>query len=564
MNLVVPDDKKYWPTLGDQVAEWITENLVFGPGDLRGKPVSLDTEKLGLIYRLYEIFPRKHPLAGRRRFKRAGISLPKGMGKTEFAAWIAAAELHPEAPVRCAGFDGRGRPLQGIGVTDPYIPLVAYTEEQSDELAYGALRVILEESRVAGDFDIGLERIARIRGGGKAVSLSAAPSARDGARTTFSVMDETHWWILPRLKAAHQTMLNNLGKRKLSDPWNLEITTAPEPGGGSVAESTMQYGQAVDEGTVTDSRLFFFHRQAGDDHDLDTEAGARAAVVEASGEAVEWRDVEAIVELWRDPTTDRQFWERVWCNRLVKSTVAAFDRRAWVSLGDPDHKVPEGARIGLGFDGSQFHDSTSIVATEIETGFQWMPGLWECPLGQMDQWKVPADEVDDTIRDLFRRFQVVRMYADPPYWQDWVSSWAGEFGEKIVLEWWTSRRRAMAFALESFDSAIKGQTITHDGDERLARHVGNAHKHEIGDRDEQGRRRWIVQKDRPNSPRKIDGLMAAVLSWEARNDAISSGAGEPPSAWSVMPADEGKGSDADPDPVEDVEADDGFIPIGGY
>jgi hypothetical protein len=55
--------------------------------------------------------------------------------------------------------DGRG--ADRWPVTDPYIPLVAYTEEQSDELAYGALRVILDESPLRDDFDIGLERIMR-------------------------------------------------------------------------------------------------------------------------------------------------------------------------------------------------------------------------------------------------------------------------------------------------------------------------------------------------------------------------------------------------------------------
>jgi hypothetical protein len=35
---------------------------------------------------------------------------------------------------------------------------------------------------------------------------------------------------------------------------------------------------------------------------------------------------------------------------------------------------------------------------------------------------------------------------------------------------------------------------------------------------------WTISKDRVDSPRKIDAAMAAVLSWEARGDAISSGA----------------------------------------
>ena len=75
-------------------------------------------------------------------------------------------------------------------------------------------------------------------------------------------MDETHWWTLPRLKQAHQTMAANLGKRKMADPWMLETTTAPEPGSGSVAERTLEYAAAVRDGKVSDASLFFFHREA--------------------------------------------------------------------------------------------------------------------------------------------------------------------------------------------------------------------------------------------------------------------------------------------------------------
>ena len=79
---------------------------------------------------MYELFPQDHPQAGRRRFKRCALSLRKGSAKSELAAWLAAVELHREGPVRCDGFDAYGRPV-GAPVTDPYIPLVAYTEEQS-------------------------------------------------------------------------------------------------------------------------------------------------------------------------------------------------------------------------------------------------------------------------------------------------------------------------------------------------------------------------------------------------------------------------------------------------
>lgn len=520
---MVPEDREPWPTLGPQVCDFIETYLVHGPGDLRGRPARLDDEKRALIWRMYEVYPQDHPMAGRRRFKRVGLSLAKGLAKTELAAWIAACELHPEAPVRCIGWDGAGNPIGGP-VTDPYIPLVAYTEEQSDELAYGALRVILEESPLRDDFDIGLERIMRIRGDGKAVSLASAPSARDGARTTFQVCDETHWWTLPRLRQAHQTMMANLPKRKLADAWMLEVTTAPEPGAGSVAEDTMEYARAVAEGRVTDARLFFFHREASDHHDLDTEDGARAAVIEASGPAASWRDIDAIVELWRDPTTDRRYWERVWCNRLVKSGQQAFDVERWRTLATRESPVRPGDLIVVGFDGAQFRDATALVATHVESGYQWLAGLWECPLGREDDWQVPAEDVDAAVAALFDTYEVWRMYADPPYWQSWVATWAGRYGEDRVIEWWTNKRRQMSYALEGFSTAITDGTVSHSGDERLTRHLGNSRRHEWGQRDEEGRMLWLIRKERPDSPHKIDAAMAAVLSWQARTDAIAAGA----------------------------------------
>lgn len=527
--LIVPAlDREPWPTLGPQVCAWIEEFLVFGPGDLRGEPARLDVEKRGLIYRMYEVYPPRHEQAGRRRFKRCALSLRKGSAKTEFAAWIAACELHPDAPVRSDGFDSRGEPV-GFGVTDPYIPMVAYTEEQSDELAYGALRVILEYSPLADDFDIGLGRILRRAGDGKAVALSSSPDARDGARTTFQLFDETHRFTLPRLKQAHRTMMANIPKRYIADAWSLETTTAPSPGENSVAEATMDYARQVADGKNTDSRLFFFHRQAGDSHDLTTDAGIRAAVLEASGPVAVWSDIDGIIEQWKDPTADRAYLERVWLNRLVQASEKAFDAERWRALAQEESPVRDGDLITIGFDGGRWHDGTALVATHISTGYQWMPGLWEEPSTaglRIEGWEVPEHEVEAAIAELFERYDVWRMYCDPPYWETHVSQWAGQYGEKRVIAWWTSRLKSTAFAVRAFAHAIQSGDLHHDGNPNLARHIGNAVRRMLGWRDDQGKPLWVIYKERPDSPHKIDAAMAAILSWEARNDALASGVGQ--------------------------------------
>ena len=514
-----------WPTLGRQVCAFIEDYLVFGPGDLRGQPAHLDAEKRGLIYRMYEVYPQGHPQEGRRRFKRVAISLRKGSAKTEFAAWLAAAELHPEGPVRCDGFDAHGQPV-GCPVTDPYIPMVAYTEEQSEDLAYGALRVILQYSQVADDFDIGLERIMRIGGDGKAVPLSSSPDARDGARTTFQHFDETHRFTLPKLRSAHRTMMANIPKRRLSDAWSLETTTAPSPGEGSVAEDTMDYARQVADGRIADSRLFFYHRQAGDGHDLSTPDGIRAAVIEASGPVAEWSDIDSIVEQWRDPTADRTYLERVWLNRVVRSSERAFDMEKWKTLASTDFLlgVPDRELITLGFDGSRYNDATGLVATHIATGYQWCVGVWERPHG-IEQWEVPVDQVEAAIAETFRRWDVWRMYCDPPYWETFVARWAGMYGDTRVMEWWTNRPKQMAYAVKGYDNAIQSGELSHDGNKAFTRHLGNAVRRVLSLRDEAGVPLWTIYKERPDSPHKIDLAMAGCLSWEARCDALAAGIG---------------------------------------
>jgi len=525
--LMVPRDETFYPSLGAQVCAFIETYLVFGPGDLLGEPARLDEEKRALIYRLYEVYPQSHPQAGRRRFRRAALSLRKGTAKTELGAWLAAAELHPYGPVRCDGWDADGQPM-GVGVTDPYIPMVAYTEEQSDELAYGALKVILENSELIDDFDIGLTRIMRIGGNGKAVSLATSPDARDGARTTFQLFDETHRMNTPRLKAAHRTMLANLPKRKLSDAWSLEITTAPAPGEGSVAEDTMDYARQVASGTISDSRLFFFHREASANHDLTNPDGLRAAVIEASGPVAVWSDIDGICEQWEDPTADKTYLERVWLNRLVRASERAFDLEVWKALADPEYKPASGALVALGFDGARWHDATALVGTEIETGFQWIAGLWERPENgsRSQEWEVPAEEVKAAVDDAFARWNVWRMYADPPYWESTVAEWAGRYGEKRVLEWWTNRQKAMAYAIRGYSNAITSGELKHDGGKDFARHIGNAVRKVLRMRDEEGQPLWTIYKERPDSPFKIDAAMAGILSWEARSDAIAAGAGQ--------------------------------------
>ena len=533
-----------WPTLGPGVCDWIEDHLVHGPGDLRGQPAKLDDEKRFLIYRAYEVFPRDHPRAGRRRFKRVVVSLRKGTAKTEWGAWLSAAELDEEAPVRT--FDwrlerGEYVPVGGP-VVDPYIPMVAYTEEQSEELGYGALFVILtlavDSGRLPADhFDIGQERIMRARGDGKAVPLATAPDSRDGARTTHQWFDESHRMNLPRLRAAHQTMLANVPKRFLADAWTLETTTAFAPGEASIAEGAMDYAKKVASGGLRDASLFYFHRQASDGHDLRTSEGLRAAVIEASGPSAAWSDIDTIMGQFQDPTADLVYLERVWLNRTVKSAGHAFDLTRWNGLATERTPQP-GAVITLGFHGARYSDAAAVVACEVETGFLWLVWASEAPIrtqakaADQPQWEVQEDDLLAAVAGAFKAFQVWRLYAAPHSWESTVSAWAGLYDtddEDRVVSWRTNQWRRMSEACLAFANAMASGEAVHADSGVLARHIGNAHKRvlrlEPGDGD--GGACWTLQKESPDSPAPFNAAAAAVLAWQARRDAVAAGEGRP-------------------------------------
>lgn len=555
-TLIVPElDAEPWPTLGPQVCALIEERAIFGPGDLKGQPARLSPEKRAIIYRAYEVYPRGHMLAGRRRFKRVGWSVRKGLAKTEVQAWIAYAELHPDGPVRCDGFDAHGQPV-GRPVSSPYIPLLAYSKDQVEELAFGALYTVVTEGPDADLFDATLSAIVRFdefgRADGKALPLAGSPNAADGARTTFQGFDEPHRLYLPRLREAHDTMDANLPKRPAADGWSLYVGTAGELGQGSIAEDLHVEAQSIARGEVADPRLFYFHRDAGQTHrgdkehghDLRSLEGRIAAIAEATGPEGEYGpgQFHDIAEKWDRPRADHAYLDRVWLNLWEQSGRQAFDPVQQKSLIAPGLIRP-GSLVTVGFDGARYRDATALVITEVTTGLQQLWGLWERPPDIDKQvidedehaWEVPETEVDAAMTQIANTFRVFRGNFDPPHWTEKVGAWAGKWA--WVEEFHTYQRHPMAMAVRDYREAMTSGAVSYATDPRLAtgspvpgetmtdalsRHIGNAGRVDTNLFDDEGERLWILGKIHPD--RKFDACMAAVLSWQARLVALKKGA----------------------------------------
>ncbi|MFJ2863691.1 terminase [Kitasatospora sp. NPDC087314] len=523
-------DPTRFVSLGFDAIDWIEHYLCHGPGDVQGQPLVIDDEMAAFIVKAYEL----DPATGRRRVNRAFLSRPKGRAKSELAGALVCFEAL--GPCRFDGWDANGDPV-GRVQTYPFIRCMA-TEEGQAGNTYDNVATMLEHlvEHFGDEFPgIDLGRNAQtssrifIEGGGEIVPSTASSASKDGGKETFGVFDETHLYVLPETRAMHKTVRRNLVKRRQAEPWSLETSTMYAVGESSVAEATHQYYEAVKAGKVRDGGLLFDHRQAPHVEDLMDDAQLLPALEYVYGDAAGWMDLERIAADMREPDTDPADARRYFLNQPGTASAKAFDAGRWAELANPDFVVPRKELIVVGFDGARWRDATALVGTHLETGHQWVLGAWESPVrpDEAEQWEVPAAEVNAALEAAFDQWRVVRVYADPPYWEETVAAWAGKYGERIVVEWWTHRPRQMAFALRAFRTAQTDGSLAHDGDTLYARHIANAVKRDARVRDDDGKPMWAIQKDRHDSPRKIDAAMAGCLSWEARRDAITAGLNKP-------------------------------------
>lgn len=181
----------------------------------------------------------------------------------------------------------------------------------------------------------------------------------------------------------------------------------------------------------------------------------------------------------------------------------------------------KGTSIAVGFDGSENDDWTAIKC-ETQSGRIFtprygpnnLPTIWD-----PKAWggRIPRHEVHIAVDDIFRKWNVRRMYCDPKDWQSDIGDWANEYGDEIVVEWSTFRTVQMHSALERFLTDLKTGRITQDGCPITTTHMKNIRKMAArGDK-------YIIGKPAGAYHQKIDSGVASVLAHEAAADAAAKG-----------------------------------------
>lgn len=507
-------------SIGYEVLDWIHAFECHGPGDVQGDLLDLDDEMRDHIIECYRIDSE----FGRRVFDEAVLSRPKGRAKSELAGLVVVAEAF--GPVRFDGWDADGQPV-GRPVRSPLIKCLATEESQAGNTFENAAFIAGEWGKdTHPDIYGGVSGIRQYQSatalylphGGEIRACTAGAASKDGGKETHVVADETHLYVLRELKSMYSTVARNMGKRKLSEPWIHQTSTAYRPGEMSVFEDTMT---AWRKGELS-PRVYVNHREAKGKIDLDDETHTKKQLLAVYGDSVPWQDLDRKYRDMRDPricpdeaTAARYFLNRSMSTKDAWIAVDVVKRQSKIDVIEP------GTAIALGFDGSLRDDATVLRGSRMSDGFLFTIGIWAKPSGpEGNWWEVPRSDVLATIREAHARYDVIRGYYDPHEWRTDIDTLAGELGEERVLQWETRRDIPMAAALDRLHTGLSIGEIWHDGDPVAIEHYGNAYVRRKG-----GHR--LVRKEYPESPRKIDTVVGDALATEARADALAVGWGEP-------------------------------------
>jgi hypothetical protein len=297
-----PEHPGEFPTLGWAMLDWYGEFLA-APDRSSYEPLELTDEQAGFILNFYRI----DPVSGKRLYRRARWSRPKGHGKSPLMSAIGIGEAL--APVVPAGWDADGRPvgMPWAEIRTPWVQFAAVSEDQTRN-AWSPLLEMLREGPVLDEYDIEpLDTFVNLPKG-RIEPVTSASTSREGNRPVFVALDQTEEWRPSnggvRLAA---TIRRNLGKTGGS---SIESPNAFVPGEDSVAEKTSEYADAIRAGRLKDAGLLDDHREAPPETDMSERESLYAGLVVAYGDSAKeaggWVDLDRIVaEVW-DPATDPQ------------------------------------------------------------------------------------------------------------------------------------------------------------------------------------------------------------------------------------------------------------------
>lgn len=526
-----PDDWVVdFPTLGFLCADWVEAHCIVPDGFSLGQPFVMDGWQLWCAVNHYrvrkgqEFDPQRPAQATAFHYRRSQVVGPQKTGKGPwsaaivtfeavgpclFAGWARGGEVFRCEDDGCGcGFEYVYEPGEPMGMRRPtsLIQLLATSEDQVDNV-YRPLQGMIRRGALSERMLV-REGFIRLPEDGRIDPVTAAANSKLGNPINFAVMDESGLYTARnKLLKVSQTMrrgLAGMGGR------SIETTNPWDPMESSQAQQTFESRSADIFRFYRKPPADLSYRNKRDRHKIHQFVYAGSPWVDLA--AIE---AEAAELLETDPTQA----ERFFGNRLVQGLGSFMQEPLWDASKDLERVVRPGERVALGFDGSRSGDWTALRA-ETHDGFRFTPtyGPDDRPtFWNPDEWggRIPRDEVNVAVAEMFARYDVARIYVDPRHWETQADAWSQEFGDDVVVVWPTNQINRMFDALVRFLEDTTERLTTHDDDPTVRLHALAARKvAKPGDK-------YILGK--PAETQKIDLLMADVLAHEAAADQRAEG-----------------------------------------
>jgi phage terminase large subunit-like protein len=321
--------------------------------------------------------------------------------------------------------------------------------------------------------------------------VSADAGLAHGLNPSVVIVDEYHVHKTSDLFVALTS-----GSATRSQPLTLVITTA-----GHNKESPLgvlyEYGRRVQSGEVVDPSFGFTWYGPNEGEEFDYKDPAKWELFNPSWEIMNPEEFASTAA----HTPESEF-IRYRLNGWTSTANAWFPAGAFENRADLDKHLEDNDVIVIGFDGAWKGDSTALVATRLSDFHQEVLGVWEAPVDD-PHWRTPVDDVKKCIRDAFKRFTVKEMAADPFRFEQTLLELQEEGFP--VIEFPTNSLARMIPATQAYYDAVMDESLTHDGNLTLQRHIANT----VLKADNRGAR---ITKEHRASKRHIDLAVAAVIS----------------------------------------------------
>jgi phage terminase large subunit-like protein len=253
-------------------------------------------------------------------------------------------------------------------------------------------------------------------------------------------------------------------------------------------------GKRIESGEEKDDAFLFIWFEGPEDVDITDPDALRAAIRSCNPAADDFLDVEEIAQ--RATAIPEFEFRRYYLNQWTRAAESWLPPGAWISC-EGDNTIPHGADVFVGVDMAIFHDSAAVVVAWVSPSGEVVvqSQVWEPVAGRIDH-----NAVKQHLRELSRTFNVIRIGADPRYFE---LIGVELLDEGLPIFDFPQSQERMYPACAGAYELIASNMLIHGGDGTLTDHVLSAAQR-LTDRG------WTLSKGK--SKRKIDACIALVMA----------------------------------------------------